>query len=85
MAIPRIPSMMEEIDPPYRPYIRATQPSLATIEPSIIKAIPPRTLERLLMTKSNIGMVEGQLVHLLLRQAFIDRQGFKARLFTRQS
>jgi hypothetical protein len=84
MAIPRIPSRMEEIDPPYRPYIRAMHPNLAMIKPNIIRAIPPMILRRVLISKSNIGMVEGQLVHILLRQALIDGQGFKTRLFTRQ-
>ena len=73
---------MEEIDFPYRPYIRAMHPNLAMIEPNIIRAIPPMILRRVLIGKSNIGMVEGQLVHILLRQALIGGQGFKARLFT---
>ena len=74
MASPRIPSRMEEIDPPYIPYTRAKHPILATIMPSIIRAVPPRILERLIMTKSSIGMLEEQLVCLLFRQALLDRQ-----------
>jgi len=85
MASPKIPSTIEEIDPPHIPYIRAKHPILATAKPSISRAVPPRILERLIMAESNIGMMEGQLVGLLLRQGLINSQGFKARLFTRQS
>jgi hypothetical protein len=79
IAIPTIPSTMEEIDPPYRPYIRAKQPNLATTKPSISRAVPPTILERLRMTQSSIGMLEGQWACLLFRRGLLDGQGFTRR------
>jgi hypothetical protein len=84
MAIPRIPTRMEEIDPPYIPYTRAKHPILATTMPSIIRAVPPRILERLFMTKSSIGMPEDELVCLPFGEALLDRQELTGRLITRQ-
>jgi hypothetical protein len=56
---------MDEIDPPHKPYIRAKHPILATTKPSISRAAPLTILERLRMTQSTIGMLEGQSVRLL--------------------